>query len=134
MSSPQRLKKAREDKGFSQTELASQVGIHYTQIGRYETKGAQPSADILSKLANTLEVSSNFLTKGISDDLADSSLTDKELLTSLSRLRRYRKQKDQWLRSSWMPLLLRISSGSWRYKNPGERPGFVIILEVNVKT
>jgi len=93
MNFGQRLKKARLDKGFSQTELAGQVGIHYTQIGRYETKGAQPSAEVLSKLANTLEVSSDFLTNGTSDDLADSSLTDKELLNQFKQIEKMPEAK-----------------------------------------
>jgi transcriptional regulator with XRE-family HTH domain len=80
MSFAIRLKKARVDKGLSQTELANLVGIHYTQIGRYENKGSQPSADVLAKLANALEVSSDFLMNGTSDDLAGNTLTDKELL------------------------------------------------------
>jgi transcriptional regulator with XRE-family HTH domain len=80
MSFAIRLKKARVDKGLSQTELASLVGIHYTQIGRYENKGSQPSADVLAKLANALEISSDFLMNGTSDDLAGNTLTDKELL------------------------------------------------------
>ena len=62
------------------------VMIHYTQIGRYEKKGAQPSAEILSKLANSLGVSSDFLTNGTSDDLAESSLTDKELLNQFKAI------------------------------------------------
>jgi len=66
--------------------MPSAVGIHYTQIGRYENKGSQPSADILSKLANALEVSSDFLTNGSSDDLAGSSLTDKELLNQFKAI------------------------------------------------
>jgi len=86
MSFAQRLKKARTDKGLSQTELAKQVGIHYTQIGRYETKGAQPSADVLSKLANALGVSSDFLTNGTSDDLAESSLTDNDFLNQFKAI------------------------------------------------
>jgi transcriptional regulator with XRE-family HTH domain len=86
MSFALRLKKARNDKGLSQTELAKLVGIHYTQIGRYETKGAQPAADILSKLANALGVSSDFLTNGTSDDLAESSLADKELLNQFKAI------------------------------------------------
>ncbi|MCX6221328.1 MAG: helix-turn-helix transcriptional regulator [Bacteroidia bacterium] len=86
MGFAQRLKKARTDKGLSQTDLAKLVGIHYTQIGRYEKKGAQPSADILSKLANSLGVSSDFLTNGTSDDLAGSSLTDKELLNQFKAI------------------------------------------------
>jgi transcriptional regulator with XRE-family HTH domain len=86
MSFALRLKKARTDKGLSQTELAKLVGIHYTQIGRYEKKGAQPAADILSKLANALGVSSDFLTNGTSDDLAESSLVDKELLNQFKAI------------------------------------------------
>lgn len=62
------------------------MGIHYTQIGRYEKKGAQPSADILSKLANALGVSSDFLTNGTADDLVESSLTDKELLNQFKAI------------------------------------------------
>jgi transcriptional regulator with XRE-family HTH domain len=93
MSFAQRLKKARTDKRLSQTELARLVGIHYTQIGRYETKGAQPSADVLSKIANALEVSSDFLTNGTADDLADSSLTDKELLNQFKVIEKMTKRE-----------------------------------------
>jgi transcriptional regulator with XRE-family HTH domain len=80
MGFAQRLKIARRDKGLSQTELGNLVGIHYTQIGRYENKGTQPSADILAKLANALGVSSDFLTNGSTDELAENTLNDKELL------------------------------------------------------
>jgi len=93
MSFALRLKKARTDKGLSQTDLAKVVGIHYTQIGRYETKGAQPSADVLSKMANALEVSSDYLTNGTSDDLADSSLTDKELLNQFKMIEKMSEEK-----------------------------------------
>ena len=60
--------------------------ITHMQIGRYEKKGAQPSADILSKLANSLGVSSDDLTNGTSDDLAGNSLTDKELLNQFKAI------------------------------------------------
>ncbi|MCE5347844.1 MAG: helix-turn-helix domain-containing protein [Bacteroidales bacterium] len=86
MSFAQRLKKARTDKGLSQTELGSLVGIHYTQIGRYENKGAQPSADILSKIANVLGVSSDFLTNGSTEELAENTLSDKELLNQFKAI------------------------------------------------
>ena len=80
MSFRERLKKARLNKGYSKSDLAKEIGVHYSQIGRYEDKGAQPSADVLSKLANALEVSSDYLMNGSSDDLASNTLTDKELL------------------------------------------------------
>jgi transcriptional regulator with XRE-family HTH domain len=86
MSFALRLKKARQEKGLSQSELGEQVGIHYTQIGRYENKGAHPSADILSRLANVLGVSSDFLMNGTSDDMAESVLTDKELINQFKAI------------------------------------------------
>jgi len=86
MSFPKRLKKARLEKGLSQTELGKLAGVHYTQIGRYENKGSQPSADILSKIANILEVSSDFLTNGTKDDLANSTLSDKTLLNQFKAI------------------------------------------------
>ena len=74
------------DKGLSQTELGSLAGIHYTQIGRYENKGAQPSADVLAKLANALGVSSDFLNNGSTDELAENTLSDKELLNQFKAI------------------------------------------------
>jgi transcriptional regulator with XRE-family HTH domain len=86
MGFAQRLKKTRVNKGLSQTELGNLAGIHYTQIGRYENKGAQPSADVLSKLANALGVSSDFLTNGSTDELAENTLNDKELLNQFKAI------------------------------------------------
>ena len=95
MGFAERLKKARNDRGLSQTDLARLVGIHYTQVGRYEKKGAQPSAEILSRLSNALGVSSDYLTNGTSDDLAESSLTDKELLNQFKAIEKMNeKDKD----------------------------------------
>ncbi len=86
MSFSDRLKKARLEKGFSKSDLAKEIGVHYSQIGRYEDKGAQPAADVLAKLANALEVSSDYLMNGSSDDMANSSLTDKELLNQFKAI------------------------------------------------
>jgi len=41
---------------------------------------------VLAKLANALGVSSDYLTNGTSDDLAESSLTDKELLNQFKSI------------------------------------------------
>lgn len=80
MSFADRLKKSRQEKGLSQTELAALAGIHYTQIGRYENKGAKPASDVLAKIADALGVSSDYLMSGSTDDLANGALNDKELL------------------------------------------------------
>ncbi len=80
MSFEIRLKKARTEKDLSKSDLANLIGVHYSQIGRYENKGAQPSADVLAKLANALGVTTDFLMNGTADNLANNSLSDKELL------------------------------------------------------
>jgi|TARA_B110000261_G_C13017127_1_gene330532 transcriptional regulator with XRE-family HTH domain len=86
MSFAERLKKKRLELGLSKTELAEKIDIHYSQVGRYENKGAMPSADVLGKLANALEVTSDFLTNGSSDNLANNTITDKELLNQFKAI------------------------------------------------
>lgn len=93
MSFSERLKKARIEKGYSKSDLAKEINVHYSQIGRYEEKGAQPSADILAKLANALEVTSDYLMNGTTDDLANSSLTDKELLNQFKIIEKMTDEK-----------------------------------------
>jgi len=93
MGFSERLKKARIEKGYSKSDLSKEINVHYSQIGRYEEKGAQPSADILAKLANALEVTSDFLMNGTSEDLADSSLTDKELLNQFKMIEKMTEEK-----------------------------------------
>ena len=94
MSFAERLKKTRLDKGLSKTELANMIGVHYSQIGRYENKGSRPAADVLGKLANALGVSTDFLMNGSSNDLAGSSLTDKDLLNQFILIEKM-PQKDK---------------------------------------
>lgn len=51
------------------------------------------SADILSKLANALAVSSDYLMNGTTDELANSSLTDKELLNQFKMIEKMPEDK-----------------------------------------
>ncbi len=94
MTFNERLKKIRLEKGFTKSDLAKIIGVHYSQIGRYEEKGAQPSADVMAKLANALEISTDFLMNGTSDDLADGTLKDKELLNQFKTIEKL-SEKDK---------------------------------------
>lgn len=75
-----RIKDLRKQKNLSQSELADKVGISYAQIGRYETKGAQPPAETLKLIADAPGVSPDFLIYGTSDEKAKTKLTDIELI------------------------------------------------------
>jgi transcriptional regulator with XRE-family HTH domain len=56
-----RLTAARKHKGLTQQALADHVGIHVTQIRRYEAATSQPTLDVLRKLAVTLGISTDTL-------------------------------------------------------------------------
>ena len=82
----QRLKKLREDKGFSKGKLAELVKIHYSQIGRYERDEASPSAEVLKNLANQLEISTDYLMNGTLEQIADNAIKDKTLINQFNRI------------------------------------------------
>ncbi len=69
-----RLAALRRDRGLTQQALADRVGIHVSQVRRYEAGGSQPTLDVLRNLAVVLSVSSDALVfdeaeRGPSDDL-----------------------------------------------------------------
>jgi len=56
-----RLIQLRKQKKLSQQALADAVGLHVTQIKRYEAGSTQPSLEALKKIAVTLGVTTDFL-------------------------------------------------------------------------
>ncbi len=81
-----RLKQSRTAKGFSQAELSKIVQVHVTNISRYEREENKPNTDVLSKLANALDTTTDYLMNGSSDDIADNNIADKELLTLFKKV------------------------------------------------
>jgi transcriptional regulator with XRE-family HTH domain len=61
MSFPDRLVQLRKQRNLSQTAMAEVIGIHPNSLKKYETGQAQPSLDILKKIATTFNVSTDFL-------------------------------------------------------------------------
>jgi transcriptional regulator with XRE-family HTH domain len=82
----QRLTEVREAKGFTKDKLGKAINIHYSQIGRYERNEASPSADALKKMANALDVSTDYLMNGTTADLAAENIQDKTLINQFNRI------------------------------------------------
>ena len=101
-----RITDLRKVKAWSQSQLAEKVGISYAQIGRYETKGSQPSAEVLKKIAEALDTSVDFLINGNTEDKANAVLNDAEVI-------RYFKEVDN-LPSDDKTALLRVIGGFLR--------------------
>lgn len=61
----ERLRKARENRGLSQTEVYRRTNINNKTLSRYESGGSEPDLETLKILAELYDVSINYLT-GIS--------------------------------------------------------------------
>ena len=61
MGFPERLAKLRKEKSLTQQALAERVGVHVVQIRRYEGGSAQPTLDVIRRLALALSVSADAL-------------------------------------------------------------------------
>ena len=56
-----RIKEARENLGFTQTELGKMVGVTGSAITNYETETSHPREPIMYKLIEALKVDANYL-------------------------------------------------------------------------
>lgn len=57
----ERLKKARINKGLSQEELAKRINTTKSTISNYENEYSSPSNEVLTKIADILEVTTDYL-------------------------------------------------------------------------
>ena len=58
---PDRLRRAREYRGWSQGELADKASLQPSAISHFETGARKPSFDNLRLLADTLDVTTDYL-------------------------------------------------------------------------
>ena len=61
MSLPERVRDLRKEHGWSQGELAGKVGADPAQISRYENGRITPSADVVVRIAEVFDVSTDYL-------------------------------------------------------------------------
>jgi transcriptional regulator with XRE-family HTH domain len=78
MTLPEKIKHLRKERGWSQTELADHIGIHTGHVSRLETGRYQPSVELLRKLAQVLEVTTDYLLSE-TDALTPVTVEDKDL-------------------------------------------------------
>ena len=79
MTLGEKIRSLRKAKLMSQGELAAQIGAHVTHISRLEKGRYSPSLEILKKLAETFEVTLDFLAFENMEDLEPAKLKDKTL-------------------------------------------------------
>lgn len=111
MDFPERLATIRKKRGMTQQALADVVGIHVTQLRRYEGGKAQPTMGVLRELAMALRVSSDALLfeeneRGPTDDmrlqfeaLARLDERERDVVREVLEGMLIKHDAEQWMRS-----------------------------------
>ncbi len=88
------IKTLRKEMGLTQDEFASRLKMHGRQLARYETGKANPSVEILKKIADYCEVSIDFLVYGHDKKLANrSKINDMQILDMFRRVNKLKKSE-----------------------------------------
>lgn len=56
-----RLKSLRLERDLSQKELANIINVSHTNISKYESNSVEPNIELINKLANYFDVSTDYL-------------------------------------------------------------------------
>lgn len=82
MAFKDRLKEARLSRGFTQEQIAKQIGVAKSTFTGYEKGNSEPSMLTISKIMNVLKVDANFLWQDETNSLTELvvSLDEKALL------------------------------------------------------
>ncbi len=105
MNIGERIKELRTAKKMTQTDLAKAVGLSYIQIGRYETQKSTPSSDVLQKLAEVLDTTTDYLMLGDRDKIISAQLSDNELLKQFKQVEKL-NQEDKHLIKTFIDAFL----------------------------
>jgi transcriptional regulator with XRE-family HTH domain len=80
MAIKDRIKQLRQERSWSQTQLAQKMGIHQKQVSAYECGRNVPSTEVLIKLADIFDVSLDYLAFEVEGQSAKVNIKDRELL------------------------------------------------------
>jgi len=76
----EKIKRLRKENSLSQVRLSELAGIHKTHYSRLERGLYQPSIDVLKKIAEILNVSTDYLLKDDTNELEPVKIKNKNLL------------------------------------------------------
>ena len=89
----QRIKRLRQEKNWTQAELAQKLGIRQKQISAYECGTTKPSTEVLIKLAEAFDVSLDYLAFEVQGKNTKIQVKDRELLRSFEMIDSYSEEE-----------------------------------------
>ncbi|MCL6220153.1 helix-turn-helix domain-containing protein [Zunongwangia pacifica] len=109
MTIAERIRLYRQQKNFSQAELAEISGVNNKSLSRYELGTSIPPADVLKALADALGISADAL---LSDDFI--AIKDKELLKRFQAIQDMDKE-DKAMVLKFLDLAIRDANAKKAY-------------------
>lgn len=95
-----RIKQLRQDLGLSQRKLAPLLGIHWSQLARYEVEKNSPSVETLVQISKTFKKSTDYLIFGKDEKMSkETKIKDHEileLLKKVDKLDKNAREKVKW--------------------------------------
>lgn len=79
----ERLKRLRQEKGWSQAKLAENLSVHQKQISSYERGLHFPQTELLIRIASLFNTSLDFLAFDDRDDIKQMKIADRDLLQKM---------------------------------------------------
>jgi len=86
MTIANRIKRLRQERGWSQAQLGQRLGVHQKQISGYERGVHVPSADMLAKISEVFDVSLDYLILGGQTGGRRLEVGDRELLRQMEEI------------------------------------------------
>jgi len=81
-----RIKRLRQERGWSQAQLSQKLKIHQKQISGYERGIHAPSIDLLIKLTEIFNVSLDYIAFDNQDDKSRIQIADRELMQTVKEI------------------------------------------------
>lgn len=88
MNIGEKIKRLRQERNWSQAQLANRLEIHQKQISGYERNIHVPSTEVIIKIAKLLNISLDYLVFDEREDLPAVKIGDRELLRRLEEIER----------------------------------------------
>lgn len=83
-----KIKQLRQERGWSQAQLANKIEVHQKQISGYERHLHIPKTDVVIKMARLFNTSLDYLVLDERDDLPSVKIGDRDLLRRLEEIDR----------------------------------------------
>jgi transcriptional regulator with XRE-family HTH domain len=93
------LKEVREEKSLTQSDLANLVEIHVVQLSKYERNLASPSVEVVKRIAEALNITTDQLIYGDAKQKAKDKIQDHELLQLFSKVQALKKDDVHCIKS-----------------------------------